>query len=196
MDDERLDVFFNSVNFMANAAHKDKKAYEAYKRNQEVIEGASIEELEILSILDELGYPLGEIGTYLYKALIVNVLNYLRGVPIRREVLSEEELKEQLSNPFSQLFFDIARNDMDLGIKTFHAAISRASANVDSENVNRKLSEEIFSGNFEPMDYSLNALDIAKYYFVLRDFRKNNKKLNRLARMNNKVMAGNFANLD
>ena len=144
MDDERLDVFFNSVNFMANAAHKDKKAYEAYKRNQEVIEGASIEELEILSILDELGYPLGEIGTYLYKALIVNVLNYLRGVPIRREVLSEEELKEQLSNPFSQLFFDIARNDMDLGIKTFHAAISRASANVDSENVNRKLSEEIF----------------------------------------------------
>ena len=46
------------------------------------------------------------------------------------------------------------------------------------------------------MDYSLNALDIAKYYFELRDFRKNNKKLNRLARMNNKVMAGNFANLD
>ena len=189
MDDERLNVFFNSVNFMANVVHQDKKAYEAYKRTQEVVEGASIEELEILNILDELGYPLGEIGTYLYKALIVNILNYLRGVPIRREVLSEEELKEQLNNPFSQLFFDIARNDMDLGIKTFHAAINRASANVDIESVNRKMSEEIFSGNFDPVDYSFNALDIAKYYFELRDFRKNSKKLNRLVKMNNKLMA-------
>ena len=189
MDDERLNVFFNSVNFMANVAHQDKKAYEAYKRTQEVVEGASIEELEILNILDELGYPLGEIGTYLYKALIVNILNYLWGVPIRREVLSEEELKEQLNNPFSQLFFDIARNDMDLGIKTFHAAINRASANVDIESVNRKMSEEIFSGDFDPVDYSFNALDIAKYYFELRDFRKNSKKLNRLVKMNNKLMA-------
>ena len=161
MDDERLNVFFNSVNFMANVAHQDKKAYEAYKRTQEVVEGASIEELEILNILDELGYPLGEIGTYLYKALIVNILNYLRGVPIRR----------------------------DLGIKTFHAAINRASANVDIESVNRKMSEEIFSGNFDPVDYSFNALDIAKYYFELRDFRKNSKKLNRLVKMNNKLMA-------
>lgn len=104
-------------------------------------------------------------------------------------MLSEEELKEQLNNPFSQLFFDIARNDMDLGIKTFHAAINRASANVDIESVNRKMSEEIFSGNFDPVDYSFNALDIAKYYFELRDFRKNSKKLNRLVKMNNKLMA-------
>lgn len=191
-----MNVFLNSIDFMASTAHKDKESYEAYKKNHELIGDASVEELEIIAILEKLGYPTGEVGTYLYKALIVCVLDYLRGFPVRREVLSEEELKEQLDNPFSQLFFDIARNDMDLGIKTFHAAITRASANIDVASVDRDIINQIFAGNYEPINYSSNALNIAKYYFELGSFKKSDKKLNRIAKVKNNVVSINMANRD
>lgn len=180
MNDERLYAFINSVNFIANTAYKDRKAYENYRRNHEFPDDSSVEDLEILSILDKLGYPMNEVGTYLYKELILHVLKFLQGNSVRGEILSEEEIKVQLRNPFSQLFLDVARNDMDLGIKTFHAAVIQASTCIDYESNDKKLLKQIFEGNFNFMNYSLNALTIAKYYFESREFHMNEKNLNRV----------------
>lgn len=184
MNDDELNAFLSRIGVIVGVAHNDKMAYETYRKTGEVLKNNSLEEMEIIELLESLGYPLEETGTYLYKSLIISVLNYLRGYPVRLEVLGEEELKEQLTSPYSQLYFDIARNDMDLGIKTFHALIIRATMKVDKSNTSEELIDDIFMGNFEPEKYGSNALDIAKYYFALRGFKKGNQKLNRVKKVN------------
>ena len=179
MNDEKMDAFWSSIGFMLSGIYRDKKAYEGYKKNGEILEYSSLEEMEIVAILEEIGYSLETAGTYLYKSLIISVLNYLKGNAVRLEVLDEEELQRQLNEPYSQLYFDIARNELDLGVKTFHESIANASLKVLENNADGELVGKIFTGKFDPKMYGINALMIAKYYANLRGFIKSEQNLRR-----------------
>lgn len=190
MNDDNKNIQY--LNFMVNNIYGEKKAYKAYKRGEKHDDAISLEELEVIAILEEMGFSLDYIGTYFYKELIMAILNQLKGVPVRFEVLSEEELTEQLNNPFSQFYFDIARNDLDIGIKTFHAAISKAIEEIDNDK-NSSLYKEIFGDNGEFTEYGLNALDIAKYYFNSKGYKRKNNKLSRVKNSNGKVVTVDFS---
>lgn len=190
MNDDKKDIQY--LNFMINSIHADKRAYMAYKRCEKCDSMISEEELELIEILDELGFPLDQVGTYLYKELILAILRNLKGIPIRFKVLNEEELIEELNNPFSQFYFDIARNDLDIGIKTFHAAITLAIEKVRLDDYNSRR-KELLGDNFDLNNYSLNALSIAKYYFDLKCYRRRSSKLNRVRSVDKKIISVDFS---
>ena len=160
--DEEVNLFLNSLNFRGQIGNSSRTAYIKYKKGERFPDDY-LDEVRIVEILDDLGFSIDEVGTFLYAKMILSVLAYLREIPIRGIVLSEEELNEQLENAFSQFYLDIARNDLDIGIKTFHFSIKRALLKVDLDSVDRKLATTILGDNFDISDYSHNALAIAKY---------------------------------
>ena len=78
------------------------------------------------------------------------------------DINSEEELQNQMQQPFSQFYLDAARNDLDIGIKTFHAYICHALRNVDYACVEPKVLSDIYGNFSEEADYGKHAFVIAK----------------------------------
>ena len=173
-----MDAFWSSIGFMLSGIYRDKKAYEGYKKNGEILEYSSLEEMEIVAILEEIGYSLDTAGTYLYKSLIISVLNYLKGNAVRLEVLDEEELQRQLNEPYSQLYFykDAEKTEV---LGSYACNYANASLKVLENNADGELVGKIFTGKFDPRLYGINALMIAKYYANLRGFIKSEQSLRR-----------------
>lgn len=162
MNTDYLDLFFRSVNHI-DAFYQNKLSYEAYKKGElkNVTEDCE-SEMKILNLLEIIGYQLDNIGTYLYKNMIFRIIYYLRGNKVRGEELSVPTLKEQLENPFSQFYVDIARNDLDIGIKTFHATIIMASKEAIKQEQETEV-VQILGEEFDLTKYIANAFTIANY---------------------------------
>lgn len=150
--------------FLMSLAYDEKKEYEQYKSGS--TEGFSeerLEQMEILSVLDKLRFPMDEVGTYFYKDVIVKAKRYLDGVDDFGNRISQGELLQELRSPYSQFYFDLARNDMDIGLKTFHSNIEHALESVDYGQADTTLLQEIYSNFSEEADYGEHALAISKY---------------------------------
>ena len=115
------------------------------------------DEMAILQTLDKLGYPMNENGTYLYKEMIVKVVNDLN------KNVDREELHSNISDNFSQFYVDVARNELDIGIKSFHSEIAKAVSKIDEKNVDIGLKDEIFNIGTIVTDYKENAFIIGNY---------------------------------
>ena len=69
----------------------------------------------------------------------------------------------QAKNPFSQLYFNLARNERDMGVKKFHRIIERALSKINYENATSETLYKVY-GNFPfEMDYGENAFTLANY---------------------------------
>lgn len=91
-------------------------------------------DINILSLLEENGFLMNKLGTYLYKDVIRSIIKELG-----RENTSKEVLTNQLDNPYSQFYFNISRNEKDMGLKTFHAYIQDSIFNINYELANSNL---------------------------------------------------------
>lgn len=91
-------------------------------------------DINILSLLEENGFLMNKLGTYLYKDVIRSIIKELG-----RENTSKEVLTNQLDNPYSQFYFNISRNEKDMGLKTFHAYIQESIFNINYELANSNL---------------------------------------------------------
>ena len=150
---------------------QDKQAYMEYKKNKLDYKN---NDMEVLVLLENLGYPTNEVGTYLYKYMILKISEYLEtGLTIRQEPITKEQLKLEIKNFFSQFYLDIARNELDMGIKTFHNYISVAVSKINYENLNISLFYEIFGNNIQDIDYAEQAFIIATY--IIENKQKNKK---------------------
>ena len=150
---------------------QDKQAYMEYKKNKLDYKN---NDMEVLVLLENLGYPTNEVGTYLYKYMILKISEYLEtGLTIRQEPITKEQLKLEIKNFFSQFYLDIARNELDMGIKTFHNYISVAVSKINYENLNISLFYEIFGNNIQDIDYAEQAFIIATY--IIENNQKNKK---------------------
>lgn len=89
--------------------------------------------MQVLELLEQSGYSLDMVGTYLFRDMIVRVSKHLNGEDTHRKMLENRELIKELSNPYSQFYADLARNDLDMGINLFHEYLEDAQANVDSQ---------------------------------------------------------------
>ena len=142
-----------------------RKDYDKFKNgmSEEFSEERKIE-METLALLENLGYPMEELGTNLYKNMIVNLIDYLNNQSAENEMINDRELILQLKNPFSQFYVDVARNDLDMGIKTFHKHIENALLKVDYSKRDPILLHKIYNNNFnEEIDCGENALILASY---------------------------------
>ena len=115
--------------------YSDKKKYFDYKNNG-MLDFNNDEKLgiKILEVLEVNGFPMQYLGTYLYKDVIRNIVKSLDKITKESEIM---ELKEQLNKPYSQFYFDIARNDRGIGVTTFHTFINDviSQLNYDLKNL-------------------------------------------------------------
>ncbi len=122
-----------------------------------------ITKMEVLDLLEDLGYPMDEYGTYLYSEVISSLRSELGVITTRCEVSESEKILAQAKYPFSQLYFNIARNERDMGVKDFHSIIKRALSKIDYEKASPETLYKVY-GNFPfEMDYGENAFTLANY---------------------------------
>lgn len=114
---------------------KDIKKYIDYKTGVKTdYNSEDMLDINILSLLEENGFLMNKLGTYLYKDIIKSIIKELS-----KENSSKEILINQLDNPYSQFYFNISRNEKDMGLKTFHAYIQESIFNINYELANSNL---------------------------------------------------------
>lgn len=163
-DKQKLGIVLLGLDGVMTETAYYKKCYEAYKKG--VLEDVSeeiLEEMKILELLENLGYPMAETGTYLYKDVVAKAARHLKTVSTRSEVLACKELITAMKTRNSQFYFDIARNDLDMGLNSFHQSVQNALLQVDYSKADPTLLIKIYSGLTEDMDYGEHAFVIASY---------------------------------
>ena len=162
--EEKAVIFLYGINTIIHETDTEYQEYISYKNNLlENIEEDKILSMETLLLLENLGYDLKEIGTYLYKDLIVKAIKELKIILTNKDKESYDILIQELKNPYSNFYHEIARNEKDIGIKTFHAYIIKSISKIDKINENVDLIQTIYGNVSKDLDYKENSLLLATY---------------------------------
>ena len=172
---ENMITILNGTSFAILEAKRDKSNYIKYKEGitdnfpEEVLTS-----MKILDILNNLGYPMNELGTYLYKDVILEVYNSIQNISNRNDIEKCRKLLEELNDTFSNFYHYIAREWKELGVKPFHLYIQQSIERINNNNINKELSKKIYGDKEEEKNYGLNAFQIAAY--VSNKYSFNNTK--------------------
>lgn len=118
-------------------------------------------EVRVLNLLENLGYPMEELGTYLYKDVIVSTADILANSS--NDLFSQQMLVEELNHKYSQFYFDIARNSLDMGLKEFHWLVQRAISNVDYSKGSPMTFSCVYDREPQEMGYVEQTIMISNY---------------------------------
>lgn len=150
--------------FLIRIVEENKRQYTNYKIGvSDDISENRLVHMKVLQVLEQLGFPMDEAGTYFYKDIIVKTMACLDGTDNFGKLITFEELLQNLKNPYSQFYFDLARNEMDLGLKTFHSHIEHAVENVDYSVADVALLLDIYGNFSKDADYGEHAVAIARH---------------------------------
>ncbi len=151
-DNLTMMVNLYGLEFTTYGACYDRHLYLEYKDcKDEDIPLESRDIVVILRQLEAMGFPMNKVGTYLYKEMIENIMKSLEN----DAVIDSSEL----NNRYSQFYVDIARNNLDIGIKTFHRLIEASLADIDFDQFKNC---SLVDGATLKMDYPSCAYKIAK----------------------------------
>ena len=153
-----LGLILIGKDYVAYYVYNNYKQYNNYKDgNMEGIDQDKLLEMKILDLLEKIGFRIDLTGTFLFKEVVIQAIKYLK------ENGNYEELLSQLKNAYSQFYFDIARNDLEMGTRSFHLAINSAISQMNFENADQDLLQKVFGSNLGEFDYGELALNIASY---------------------------------
>lgn len=137
---------------------KEKNLLLNYKEN-DTIHTDSYEKVQVLNLLDKLGFPMDEIGTYLYKDVIMSAL---KDIEYKR---SNDDILKGLNNFYSSTYQNIARDEYWIGVTTFHSLVKRAIDKVSLDNTDKMVVSKIFSEDDLDVNYGVKAFMIASYLY-------------------------------
>lgn len=174
---EKLNMIISGTDYAMFEAQLDKKLYEKSKKGElEEISETQERDLKILRILEGLGYPMDELGTYLYKDVIAEAYEKVKDVSRRKDMDKCRELMTSLNDAYSDFYRWIARDDKEMGVKSFHFYIEEAISKIDENSIDKELAVKIFGSNPEDLNYGLQAFQLACYasdcYSMEPDFKK------------------------
>lgn len=174
---EKLNMLIDGTSYAMFEAHLDKEAYEKSKKGElEEISEIQERDIKILRILEGLGYPMDELGTYLYKDVIAEAYEKVKDVSSRRDMDKCRELMASLNDAYSDFYRWIARDDKEMGVKSFHFYIGEAISKIDDNSIDKELAIKVFGSNPEYLNYGLQAFQLACYasnrYSMEPDFKK------------------------
>ncbi len=174
---EKLNMLIDGTSYAMFEAHLDKEAYEKSKKGElEEISEIQERDIKILRILEGLGYPMDELGTYLYKDVIAEAYEKVKDVSSRRDMDKCRDLMASLNDAYSDFYRWIARDDKEMGVKSFHFYIGEAISKIDDDSIDKELAIKVFGSNPEDLNYGLQAFQLACYasdrYSMEPDFKK------------------------
>lgn len=189
--DKCLILVLNGLDYTMCGTFSEKKEYFDYKDGKLTnLSDKQKQEMNILTLLEEIGYPMEEIGTYFYKNMIVKVIEYLETLD-NNNINDYQKLILQLKNYYSQFYLEVAKNELGIGIKPFHSFVTKAVSKIDYTKADSTLLYQIYSNFSEDMDYGEQALVLGS--FILgkiepkRPFNPMIKKLTKKTKVENKI---------
>lgn len=158
------DFFLFDVNVSNFTVCDDRGMYKRFKDGKltDVDEKQAIR-IKVLSLLETYGFPMDELGTYFYKDIIVKCYDIINSEQDQGYFDRCGMLLEELKNPYSNFYFDLARNDNDIGTTTFHLYIEKAFNLVDESIANPNLPNNIFGKETESINYGIQAYQLASF---------------------------------
>ena len=122
--------------------------------------------IEIIDLLRNLGFSLEMEGTYLLADVVMAAYIFLynaieNGTDYN---LYYSYLQRLMKNPYSQFYFDLARNEHAMGTTTMHNRINSAYLERKKEHINKNIEHEIFGYNQEGDIYD-HSLEMAIYLY-------------------------------
>lgn len=171
-------LFLQGLDYALAFSYQDYKDYQLYKEFK-LEKMSELRELEMktLEILDQLGFPMDEVGTYLYKNMVVRVAEEMKNINTRTQIRNSVDMLLQMKQPYSQFYLDVARNDLDIGIKTFHAYVQKALEKVDENKENESLIYQIYGNIENNIDYGEQAFILGSYIAGKYESTKKNKSV-------------------
>lgn len=155
------------------------KDYLNYKENKlEDISNNKKKEMEILNLLEQLGYPIEKVGTYFYKDMILKIVEYLENLEEVNGFKKYNKLLDELENHYSHFYFDLARNELDIGIKTFHEVLENQISIVDHSTANKEMFNKVFgTEEINNLGYEEKAFGISTYLYLNKRIKREKIKL-------------------
>lgn len=164
MQEADIKNVLNGLSYPIYSAKKDSDTFTKYKNGEvDDLSEYTLKEMEILSILEKLGYPLYMLGTYLYKELVMYTYEEIKDFKRNKDKDKAENLLRELNIPYSNLYHIIARDDLEIGIKSFHYHICNAIDEINESKIDNSLAEKIFGKNPVESNYGVQAFKIASY---------------------------------
>lgn len=151
-----------------------KKNRDLYKKSIEeklLLTEEEAKQDRFLSILDRLGFPMDEVGTHLYKDVIIAAYDELLGYSNEEMEEKSKDLRLELKDMYSNFYHVIARDEYDIGNVTFHNYIAKAVGMRKSND--DTLEDAIFGVDYVEEDHFTQAYRIASYIA-----KKDKKKIN------------------
>ena len=151
------------MSYAAFIAKEEQNLYNNLKEGMSFVPNKNqVRDIEILSILEKLGYPMNALGTYFYKDVVIGVCEELEK---NQEIYNNKirKITSDLNNSYSDIYLWIASEDKELGCKTFHYFIEKTVEEIDEDKVDPALASKIY-GDKKEITYGESALHIAEYY--------------------------------
>lgn len=123
--------------------------------NLSIVMADKMVEVEILSLLDRLSFPMNDVNSYLYKDLVFEVANKLKMVDKYGDS-SCLELIAELSNSDSQFYGDFA-NSCCMSLDELHFRINSVISKIDVS----KMDEGLLASVCEEYSFDLNYGELA-----------------------------------
>lgn len=147
-------------------AKDDRERYNKFKTTgTKPIDKYEKDAMEIISILERLGFSLDEIGTYLYKELIMSMY---------QEIKNNEEITEKIDDMGERLTKKLTHDLLEMERDLYEELVKESIDSIDGSNVDIELSEKVFKDSI--YNINANAFEIASYYMKNKKEEKKSKK--------------------
>lgn len=162
--EETKKMFLYGTSYVMWLTNFEKELYEKSKKEPiEDLKGSERISVQILSLLEKLGYPMNELGTYLYAKVILSVCESLNEIIADEDIEKYNKLVSDLNDAYSSFYLWIARDDLEIGLKSFHLYIERTISMIDYSKSNKKLISSIYDKDITELNYGEQALYLASY---------------------------------
>ena len=142
----------------------DKRRYDMYRsNNSNGTINYNMEEMRVLSMLENLGFDMNEDGTYLYKNMILKIKNYLCEILTKGDNVDFKDYLLGIKERYSQFYVDVARNDMDMGVRTYHQYLEKAMSSLDLDKADFGYKVVLLNSLPDEMDYGEFAFVLAMH---------------------------------
>lgn len=170
------------MDYAVYSAKEEKNLYDSLKKGMPyVLTELQKNEVEILCILEKLGFPMSQLGTYLYKDVIVEVCNIINEGEITSNN-KKRKLIARLNDGYDKIYKQIASEDKEIGCKSFHSYIEGAIKDIDETRTDTSLAEKIYGD--KDITYGTAAFRIADYYLNEYTYDYGRPKVKKLNNMN------------
>ena len=133
----------NGLTYAMRVVKKNRELYKRYLANNSIpLNEEQRKQIEVLSILENLGFPMDEVGTHYYKDVIISICNDIKNG-------KSENIMSDLNNMYSNYYHMIARDEYDMGLTAFNAYINGAIERIDHTKADEELVIRIFGYNLD-----------------------------------------------